>query len=227
MSNCCDGFEQHGGMFAPNGRRRCHDLSTRRTSGGEAPAVGHQALQQITRGRPGECPCVAVQVGLIVVARVEGEGGEIRTRRVTQRAYDLPEAEHAGEDLRRHAELVPELRDEVALTPADLLYDAVHADAAGCSDDALPPAANSGGTGALEHILRVIGNGDLRHDTMTKDVGRVKVYGDVAVVTARGWNTGAFKGQPISADEWVTDVYRKVGGRWRCVLTHLTPVAAR
>jgi len=76
-------------------------------------------------------------------------------------------------------------------------------------------------------ILRVIESGELSHDTMTKDVGRVKVYGDVAVVTARGRNTGHFKGQRISADEWVTDVYRKIDGRWLCVLTHLTPVAAR
>ena len=76
-------------------------------------------------------------------------------------------------------------------------------------------------------ILHVIETGELSHDTMTKDVGRVKVYGDVAVVTARGRNTGHFKGQRISADEWVTDVYRKVDGRWLCVLTHLTPVATR
>jgi len=74
-------------------------------------------------------------------------------------------------------------------------------------------------------ILHVIGTGELTHDTMTKEVGRVKVYGDVAVVTARGRNTGSYKGQPISADEWVTDVYRKIDGRWLCVLTHLTPVA--
>lgn len=76
-------------------------------------------------------------------------------------------------------------------------------------------------------ILQVIESGELSHETMTKDVGRVKVYGDMAVVTARGRNTGHFRGQRISADEWVTDVYRKVDGRWRCVLTHLTPVAAR
>jgi ketosteroid isomerase-like protein len=76
-------------------------------------------------------------------------------------------------------------------------------------------------------ILHVIESGELIHDTMTKDVGRVRVYGDVAVVTARGRNTGQFRGQRISADEWVTDVYRKVEGRWLCVLTHLTPVAAR
>ena len=76
-------------------------------------------------------------------------------------------------------------------------------------------------------ILHVIESGELSHDTMTKDVGRVRVYGDVAVVTARGRNTGQFRGQRISADEWITDVYRKVDGRWLCVLTHLTPAAAR
>jgi uncharacterized protein (TIGR02246 family) len=74
-------------------------------------------------------------------------------------------------------------------------------------------------------ILQAIENGVLSHDSMTKDVKRVRVYGDIAVVTGRGQNTGAFKGQPISADEWITDVYRKVDGRWLCVLTHLTPAA--
>jgi ketosteroid isomerase-like protein len=76
------------------------------------------------------------------------------------------------------------------------------------------------------HILRVIARGELSHDTMTKEVTRVRVYGDIAVVTARGRNTGRYRGQPISADEWVSDVYRRVDGRWLCVLTHLTPVAS-
>ena len=43
-------------------------------------------------------------------------------------------------------------------------------------------------------ILHVIESGELSHDTMTKDVGRVRVYGDVAVVTARGRNTGHSEG---------------------------------
>jgi ketosteroid isomerase-like protein len=76
------------------------------------------------------------------------------------------------------------------------------------------------------HILRVIASGELSHDTMTKDVTRVKVYGDTALVTGRGRNTGCFKGQRIAADEWITDVYRRVDGRWLCLLTHLTPVAS-
>jgi hypothetical protein len=47
----------------------------------------------------------------------------------------------------------------------------------------------------------------------------------MAVVTGRGKNTGWFKGEPLKADEWVTDIYKKEGDRWLCVLTHLTPVA--
>jgi len=82
------------------------------------------------------------------------------------------------------------------------------------------------GVVSRERILHVIASGDLSHDTMTKDVSRVKVYGDIAVVTGRGRNTGCFKGQRISAEEWITDVYRRVDGRWLCVLTHLTPVAS-
>ena len=82
------------------------------------------------------------------------------------------------------------------------------------------------GVVSRERILGVIASGDLSHDSMTKDVRRVKVYGDIAVVTGRGRNTGCFKGQPIAADEWITDVYRRVDGRWLCVLTHLTPVVS-
>ena len=76
-------------------------------------------------------------------------------------------------------------------------------------------------------LLHVIEAGELSHDTMTKEIVRVKVYGDIAVVTARGRNTGSFRGAPISADEWVTDVYRRIEGRWLCVLTHLTPVGCQ
>ena len=67
----------------------------------------------------------------------------------------------------------------------------------------------------------------LSHDTMTKDVTRVKVYGDIALVTGRSRNTGCFNGQRIAADEWITDVYRRVDGRWLCLLTHFDACACR
>ncbi|MDB5524221.1 MAG: hypothetical protein JWM58_1984 [Rhizobium sp.] len=74
-----------------------------------------------------------------------------------------------------------------------------------------------------EGMLSAIESGVLSHDTMTKKIARVKVYGDVAVVTGRGQNTGTFRGEAIKADEWITDIYRKMDGEWKCVLTHLSP----
>lgn len=72
-------------------------------------------------------------------------------------------------------------------------------------------------------ILAIIGAGILTHETMTKSIVHVHVMGEVGTVTARGQNSGTFQGSPITADEWITDVYHRIDGRWRCVLTHLTP----
>lgn len=72
-------------------------------------------------------------------------------------------------------------------------------------------------------ILDVIASGRLTHATMTKRATHAQVLGDVAWITGRGQNTGTFNGQPIAADEYVTDIYHRVDGTWRCVLTHLTP----
>ena len=80
-----------------------------------------------------------------------------------------------------------------------------------------------GGVVEKSVIFKAIESGVLSHDSMAKQIHRVKVYGDMAVVTGRGQNTGQFRGKPISADEWITDIYRRIDGRWRCVLTHLTP----
>jgi ketosteroid isomerase-like protein len=74
-----------------------------------------------------------------------------------------------------------------------------------------------------EAMLAAIGSGVLSHDRMVKQTRHMHLMGDVATVTARGQNSGTFRGAPIAADEWITDVYRRVDGRWRCVLTHLTP----
>lgn len=74
-----------------------------------------------------------------------------------------------------------------------------------------------------EIVLGIIGGGVLTHSTMTKQIHRAKRYGDVAVVTSRGQNTGTYQGEPIAADEWITDVYVRTDDGWRCVITHLTP----
>ena len=75
------------------------------------------------------------------------------------------------------------------------------------------------------HILGVIASGRLAHTTMTKVATHACVIGDVAWITGRGQNTGTFEGKPIEADEYITDVYHRRNGEWRCMLTHLTPLA--
>jgi ketosteroid isomerase-like protein len=83
---------------------------------------------------------------------------------------------------------------------------------------------SQGGIISQERFFHVVEQGLLSHQTMTKEILRVKVYDNIALVTGRGKNTGIWQGQPMEADEWITDVYKKENDRWICVLTHLTPV---
>lgn len=83
---------------------------------------------------------------------------------------------------------------------------------------------SQGGIISQEGFFQVLEQGLLSHHTMTKQILRVKVYNDIALVTGRGQNTGTWQGQPLQADEWITDVYKNENEKWLCVLTHLTPV---
>lgn len=83
---------------------------------------------------------------------------------------------------------------------------------------------SQGGIIPQERFFGVLEQGLLSHSTMIKEVLRVKTYGDIALVTGRGQNTGAWQGKSMEADEWITDVYKKENDLWLCILTHLTPV---
>ncbi len=83
---------------------------------------------------------------------------------------------------------------------------------------------SQGGIIPQEGFFKVLAQGLLSHSTMSKEILRVKVYGEIALVTGRGKNTGTWQGKPMEADEWITDVYKKENDKWFCVLTHLTPV---
>lgn len=83
---------------------------------------------------------------------------------------------------------------------------------------------SQGGIIPQEGFFSVLEQGHLSHSSMTKEILRVKVYGDLALVTGRGQNTGTWQGHAMEADEWITDVYKKENDTWLCVLTHLTPV---
>ena len=55
---------------------------------------------------------------------------------------------------------------------------------------------------------------------------KVRVFGDTGLVTGLGRMKATYKGKPITATDRWTDVYIKRDGKWRCVSTQLTPVAA-
>jgi ketosteroid isomerase-like protein len=90
------------------------------------------------------------------------------------------------------------------------------------TDDCVLVTPESGPLPAKK-MLDLIASGSLTHDTMTKTTHHTHILGDLATVTGRCRNSGRFQGTPITADEWVTDVYLRLEGGWRCVLTHLAP----
>lgn len=71
-------------------------------------------------------------------------------------------------------------------------------------------------------FLALIASGDLTHDVMSSDEMEVRVYGDTAVVIARGSSGGAWKGQRFLEHERGSNVFVRRDGRWVCVLTHLS-----
>jgi len=82
-----------------------------------------------------------------------------------------------------------------------------------------------GSLGNKANFLALIAAGALTHDVMTSDDVQLRIYGDTAVVIARGVSGGAYQGQPFREVERSSNVFVKEGGRWRCVLTHLSRLA--
>ena len=76
-------------------------------------------------------------------------------------------------------------------------------------------------------FLQVMAGGDLVHQSMDPQDQTIRLYGDVAVVTAHIQSGGSYKGATFHADEIATDVIVKRHGHWVCVLTQLTTVASK
>jgi ketosteroid isomerase-like protein len=74
-------------------------------------------------------------------------------------------------------------------------------------------------------FLDLVRSGDLTHDVMESFDETVRVYGETAVVIARGISGGLFRGQPFRVVERVTDIWLRREGVWRCIHTHLSRIA--
>ncbi len=74
--------------------------------------------------------------------------------------------------------------------------------------------------------LREMKDGTLKVESSETLEMKVRVYGDAAVITGRGRWKAKDKGEPIGGTVRWTDVYIKRGGKWQCVASQVTPIAA-
>ena len=79
-----------------------------------------------------------------------------------------------------------------------------------------------GSVGGTERFLELVRSGDLTHDLMETHEPDIRLYGDVAVVISKGVSGGAYRGDRFYLIERVSSVFVRRGGRWSCVLTHLS-----
>ena len=81
-----------------------------------------------------------------------------------------------------------------------------------------------GRVGDKATFLALVASGALSHDVMESHDLDVRVYGDTAVVVARGVSGGRYQGQAFREVERSSCVFVRQAGRWRCVLTHLSRI---
>lgn len=71
-------------------------------------------------------------------------------------------------------------------------------------------------------FLALVKSGVLTHDVMESENLRIRIYGDTAVLSARGVSAGTYLEQRFREVERASCVFVRQRGEWRCVLTHLS-----
>jgi len=90
-----------------------------------------------------------------------------------------------------------------------------------CLSDDWAVISARGGVGEGKSIFpEGIKTGFLRHTAYEASEPRVRLYGDIALVTTKLHNAGTFGGKPFDVMERQTDVWLWKDGGWKCVLTH-------
>jgi len=77
-----------------------------------------------------------------------------------------------------------------------------------------------------EAFLGLVKSGALTHNEMTSRDFNIRLFGETAVVVSRGVSGGAYQGHAFREVERVSCVFVRSMGHWKCVLTHLSRLAA-
>jgi len=75
--------------------------------------------------------------------------------------------------------------------------------------------------------LEDLKSGALVATSMVLDNIKVRVYGDMAVVTGRNTVKAQYKGKDVSGQRQWTDTFIRRDGRWQCVATHSSNIAQK
>ena len=75
--------------------------------------------------------------------------------------------------------------------------------------------------------LNDLKEGALKIESLQFDDLKVRVHGDVAVVTGLITEKSKFKDQDTSGQRRVTDVFERRDGRWQAVASHESPASAK
>lgn len=68
-------------------------------------------------------------------------------------------------------------------------------------------------------------SGDLKHESLTWDDVRVRVYGETAVAVGSQTQKSTYQGRDASGRFRVTQIAARLGGRWAVVGLHYSPIA--
>lgn len=69
-------------------------------------------------------------------------------------------------------------------------------------------------------VLASLTSGDLKIESIKLSEMRVYNYGDAAVVTGIGEQTGSFKGEKLAGKVLFTDTFVRRSGKWKAVASH-------
>jgi len=89
------------------------------------------------------------------------------------------------------------------------------------SDDWIIVGSN--GITSKSSFLQFISSGALTHNRMDSDETSIRIYGNTGILVSRGTSAATYNGESFSLYEWSTSVFMKTEGKWRCILTMLTP----
>ena len=67
-------------------------------------------------------------------------------------------------------------------------------------------------------------SGDLKFESIKMDNMKVQMFGNTAIVTYTSMDKGTYKGRDISGEYRWTDVFTKMGGKWKLVAGQDSPI---